>query len=76
MENVFGNAYSEIRRTHIFLKHGFYTHEKFLVPKCMEISSMLDAVDLGFKQDVDGALRERNEEGKQVYLQAKSEHKG
>ena len=76
MEKVFGNAYSEIRRTHIFLKHGFYTHEKFLVPKCMEISSMLDAVDLGFKQDVDGALRERNEEGKQVYLQAKSEHKG
>ena len=33
-------------------------------------------MDLGFKQDVDGALRERNEEGKQVYLQAKSEHKG
>ena len=53
MERVFVVAYNGIRRADVFQKFGYYSPETFSVPKCMELGSMHDAVDLGFKNEVD-----------------------
>ena len=74
MESVFGMAYNEIRRSDIFLKFGYYTPELFIVPKCMELGSMREAVELGFNPIVDKTLSQENREGESMYHEAKKDY--
>ena len=75
MERVFVVAYNEIRRADVFQKFGYYNPETFSVPKCMELGSMHDAVDLGFKNEVDKKLKVKNDEGREMYFKAKFENR-
>ena len=75
MERVFVVAYNEIRRADVFQKFGYYNPETFSVPKCMELGSMHDAVDLGFKNEVDKKLKVKNDEGREMYFKATFENR-
>ena len=61
-------VYNEIRRADVFQKFGYYCPETFSVPKCMELGSMHDAVDLGFKNEVDKNSKWRTMKGGRCIL--------
>ena len=49
----------------MFLKFGYYTPELFIVPKCLEVGSMQEAVDLGLNPiDQD----QENKEGEKTFF--------
>ena len=75
MERVFATAYNEIRRADLFQKFSYYNPETFKVPKCMELGSMCDAVDLGFKTEVDQKLKRQNDDGMEMFYKAKLENR-
>ena len=74
MESDFASAYNEIRRVDIELRFGYYHSGHFRVPKCMELSSMQEAVDLGFTPALGGLLDKENEEGKDTYFSARRDN--
>ena len=57
IKSIFVEAHSEIRRSRIFVKHGYYNSEKFEVPKYMELPSLMEAVDLRIKSEIDLQLQ-------------------
>lgn len=74
MESVFTTAYNEIRRSDMYRRYGYYNPDTLKVPKCMELTSMQVAVDLGYNSQVWDKLEEENEEGKNAFLIAKRDH--
>ena len=67
-------AYNEIRRSDMYRRYGYYNPDTLKVPKCIELTSMQVAVELGYNSQVWDKLEEENEEGKNSFLIAKRDH--
>ena len=75
MESIFTTAYNEIRRADMHMRFGYYTPDTLKVPKCVELTSMQQAVDLGYNSQVWDKLDEENREGRKDFFMAKRDHK-
>ena len=70
MESVFASAYNEIRRIDIYQSFGYYHSGYLRIPKCMELNSMQEAVDLGYTPALGRMLEKENAEGKESYFRS------
>ena len=74
MESVFASAYNKIRKVDINQMFGYYHSGYIRVPKCMELHSMQEAVDLGFTPSLGTMLEEENAQGKEAYFRAQRDN--
>ena len=68
-------AYNDIRKCDMYMRFGYYTPVTQKVPKCMELTTMQEAVNLGYNSQVWDKLDEENMEGKKAFLLAERDHK-
>ena len=57
------------------MKYGYYTPDWLRVPKCMELTLIQLAVDLGYKSKEWPKLEEENEEDRKPFFMAQRDHR-
>ena len=66
---------NDIRRVDTELTFEYYDNQWHRVPKCMELTTMQDTVDLGYNKLLLEKVRKENESGRHNYVQAMRDHR-